>query len=80
MTTLYLRQDALGAAFADATWLLSEPFADRPTALDDYLRCSTLVRSCTPADCCGGACEPGVVVQGEVRLFQSLKVLHGQLD
>ena len=50
MTTLYLRQGALGARLADATWLLSEPFADRPTALDDYLRCSTLVRSCTPAE------------------------------
>ena len=50
MTTLYLRQGALGAAFADATWLFSEPFADRPTALDDYLRCSTLVRACTPAE------------------------------
>ena len=50
MTTLYLRQDARGASFADATWLLSEPFADRPTAFDDYLRCSTLVRSCTPAE------------------------------
>jgi len=50
MTTLYLRQGALGARLADATWLLSEPFADRPTALDDYLRCSTLARSCTPAE------------------------------
>ena len=50
METMYVRQGKVGARLQDATWLLAEPFADKPTAIDDYLRCSTLLRSCTPGE------------------------------
>ena len=50
METMYVRQGKIGARLQDATWLLAEPFADKPTAIDDYLRCSTLLRSCTPGE------------------------------
>lgn len=46
-TSNFERQGFLGNFLQAATWVFSSPHADSPGFMDNWLRCSTMSRSCT---------------------------------
>ena len=40
----YMKQGLIGHFLQAATWMFTHPFADSPSFMDNWLRCSTLSR------------------------------------